>query len=65
MHNSNIITIHGYKNSTAQAYAEKYVYKFEALDEETAVKGDANGDGKLNVRDAAAIANYLAKGKNK
>lgn len=27
-------TIHGYKNSTAQKYAEKYGYKFEAIDGE-------------------------------
>ena len=97
-------TIHGYKNSTAQAYAEKYGYKFEAIDDEPAVtttavtttspttsttvstavsttavtttvpeettapatieqKGDANGDGKVNVRDAAHIAKVLAQGK--
>ena len=28
-----------------------------------ALAGDANGDGKLNVRDAAAIARHLASGK--
>ena len=83
-------TVYGYENSTAQAYAEKYGYKFEAIDDApkqttpavttTAVTtttttttttspyeglgyGDANGDGKLNVRDAAFIANKLAQGK--
>ena len=110
--------IYGYKNSTAQAYAEKYGYKFEAIDDEPAVTttvvttkpsitttittvttaantttaaksteptvtttavsttapqtteptetspvGDANGDNKLNVRDAAFIAAKLAQGK--
>ena len=29
----------------------------------TKVAGDANGDGKLNVRDAAFIAKSLAQGK--
>lgn len=34
-----------------------------ALNVNAAVRGDANGDGKLNVRDAAFIASALAKGK--
>lgn len=29
----------------------------------SSVKGDANSDGKLNVRDAATIASYLSQGK--
>ena len=60
-------TVYGYANSTAQAYAEKYGYNFEALDEDpdstTAVPGDANGDDVLNVRDAAYIAKKAAQGK--
>ena len=97
-------TIYSYKGSTAQAYAEKYGYKFEELKDESVVtttsttttspttsttvsttvsttavmtttpteitttvpieqKGDANGDGKVNVRDAAHIAKMLAQGK--
>lgn len=93
-------TIHGYKNSTAQKYAEKHGYKFEVLKDmpavtttavttvpstttttvttttvtttepqttepaETTPVGDANGDNKLNVRDAAFIAAKLALGKS-
>lgn len=60
--------IHGYIGSTAQTYAEKYGYRFEAIDAADeqdrvpgAVKGDANGDGVLNVRDAAFIANVLSQ----
>ena len=69
-------TIYGYEGSTAQAYAEKLGYKFESLgdapgqndpaattDPGTTPVGDANGDGKLNVRDAANIAYMLAVGR--
>lgn len=80
--------IYGYTDSTAQKYAEKHGYKFEALDKEPittepettttditmtdatttttvtgtqpSIPGDADGDGKLNVRDAAHIARKLA-----
>ena len=37
----------------------------EVTDQNEAVIGDANGDGKLNVRDAAYIAKMLAQGKSK
>lgn len=53
--------IYGYKNSTAQAYAEKYDYKFEALT--STLLGDANGDNKINVRDCAFIAAAIAQGR--
>ncbi len=123
-------TIYGYENSTAQAYAEEYEYKFESLGEKPIVttpavttivtttttapvttatnlkttvpattvttdkttepvtttssttvtnatttpvttttpvvtyqKGDADGDGKLSIRDAAYIAILCAKGQ--
>ena len=58
-------TIKGYAGSTAQAYAEKYGYKFKALDESGTdyEKGDANHDGFVNVRDAAVIAKALADHK--
>ena len=36
--------IHGYANSTAQAYAEKYSRKFIALDEKPAAEIVASGD---------------------
>ena len=56
-------TIYGQPNSTAQAYAEKYGYKFETIDgQPTAetLKGDANGDNSVTIADAVAILQYLA-----
>ncbi len=56
--------IYGYDGSTAQTYAEKYNYKFESLGEKPEkIIGDANDDGKLNIRDAAFIAILCAKGQ--
>ena len=60
--------IRGHKNSTAQEYARDHGYKFAVIGEDYEpvtlnVKGDANGDGVLNVRDAAYIAKTLSKGK--
>ena len=55
-------TIYGHNDSTAKAFADKYNYRFASLDEKsTAVIGDANFDGKVNVRDAAFIALYVSK----
>ena len=54
-------TIYGYKDSTAQAYAEKYKRKFAEINN-AEVDGNSNGDGVLNVRDCAFIASALAKG---
>ena len=55
-------TIYGYPDSTAQAYAEKYGYKFAPIGEQTAeaLKGDANGDNSVTIADAVAILQYLA-----
>ncbi len=59
-------TIYGYPNSTAQAYAEKYGYKFETIGEQPpteeteALKGDANGDNSVTIADTVAILQYLA-----
>ncbi|MDE6783904.1 MAG: leucine-rich repeat protein, partial [Ruminococcus sp.] len=54
-------TIYGYENSTAQAYAEKYVYNFEAMHESDipeTLSGDANCDGEVSVADATLILQY-------
>jgi len=64
--------IHGYTGSTAEKYASTYERTFVSLTGSstdvpstgTGEKGDANGDGKLNVRDAAHIASKLAKGQS-
>lgn len=46
--------IYGCKNSTAQAYAEKYGYRFAALDD-TFIKGDVNNDGVIDGTDATMV----------
>ncbi len=58
-------TIWGHDASTAQSYAKTYNRFFEVLEggSTSAISGDANGDGKLNVRDCAFIAAALAEGK--
>ena len=57
--NSESITIYGYKNSTAQAYAEEYGYKFEVIGSEpqteTLKQGDASGDGEVDILDVITI----------
>ena len=57
-------TIYGYENFTAQAYAEKYGYAFDTL--ENAVKlDDVTGDSVINAGDAAYILQYAAmRGSN-
>lgn len=64
-------TIYGYENSTAQAYAEKYGKWFVSLGEKKPVtttvttepetKGDANGDGEINVADIVLIQKCLVR----
>lgn len=61
-------TIYGYEGSTAQSYSKTYNRLFESIGSgieppKPSISGDANGDGKLNVRDCAFIANALAKGQ--
>ena len=58
-------SIVGYAGSTADTYAHTHNRQFEVLGSGTpaGTKGDANGDGKVDVRDAAFIANQLALGK--
>ncbi len=51
-------TIYGYADSTAQAYAEEYGYKFESLGNKL-VQGDADGDGELTVADAVLVQKFL------
>lgn len=55
--------IRGYTGSEAQKYADTYNLAFESLGEIPALKGDANLDGKVDVRDCAYIARALAKGE--
>ena len=55
-------TIYGYAGSTAQEYAEKYGYKFEAI-----TLGDVNSDGAVNAIDASLVLteySAIATGKN-
>ncbi|MDE5771140.1 MAG: leucine-rich repeat protein [Ruminococcus sp.] len=55
-------TIYGYENSTAQAYAERYDYKFESLGkapEKITATGDMNGDGEFNVADVVVFHKYI------
>lgn len=52
-------TIYGYEGSTAQTYAEKYGFSFEALAEKTYALGDINGDGTIDPVDATlALRQY-------
>ena len=53
-------TLHGYKGSTAEAYASKYGNPFVALEPPV---GDADGDGKLTIRDALLTVQTLLDGK--
>ncbi len=53
-------TLHGYKSSTAEAYASMYGNPFVALDPTV---GDADGDGKLTIRDALLTVQTLLDGK--
>ena len=47
-------TIRGYEGSTAQDYAKKYGYKFEAMKEPSKL-GDIDGNGIINAVDASKI----------
>ncbi len=52
------IVIHGFRNSTAQAYAEKYNRQFEPM-EESFVRGDVNGDGLFSAADMVLLQKWL------
>ena len=52
--------IHGYEGSTAEAYANMYGLKFEAIDDTKLYKnGDINGDGQFNVGDLVLMNRYI------
>lgn len=54
------IVIHGYANSTAQAYAEKYDREFKLIeDDNTTPSGDVNGDNVFNIADVVMINKWL------
>ena len=57
-------TIYGYENSTAQAYAEKYGYKFESLGKAPEKTGDLNGDNEFNISDVLTLQKYLLGGSD-
>lgn len=52
------VVIHGYADSTAQAYAEKYNRKFEIISENI-ITGDVNGDSKFNIADVVCFQKWL------
>jgi hypothetical protein len=51
------LIIHGYANSTAQAYAEKYGYKFEALPE--VALGNLDGDDTIDLKDVTLLFQFV------
>ena len=54
-------TIHGYRGSTAQEYAERHNYNFEYLSELGQDAGDLTGDKAVSVEDAQlALMEYTA-----
>ena len=55
------VTLKGTKGSAAEEYANgKALVKVDFAEGHTHLRGDANGDGIVNVRDCATIANALA-----
>lgn len=67
--NGNSLTLIGYKNSTAQTYAEKNKIKFQAIGSSTVInsstlliRGDANLDGRVSVADARKIILCISNG---
>ena len=51
--------IYGYKDSTAQAYAEKNGITFKSIESISTSKGDLNDDGVVNISDAVILQKWL------
>lgn len=62
------ITIYGYEGSYAQSYVNSYTdsnkLKFVAIDGKKVLKGDANGDGIVNVSDVTHMQFHISGSKN-
>lgn len=62
------ITIYGYEGSYAQNYVNSYTdsnkLKFVAIDGKKVLKGDANGDGVVNVSDVTHMQFHISNYKN-
>ena len=56
---SQTVTMHGYPYSTAQAFAEASGWNFVPIGAETAVSGDANGDGNFSLVDVVKVHKML------
>lgn len=55
-------TIYGYTDSTAQAYAEKYGYKFESTRDSTPIRpGDTNMDNHADLEDAQFVLEFYTE----
>lgn len=52
--------IYGYRDSTAQVYAEKHKFNFKEIeDTPDVIKGDINGDGEFNISDVVLLQKWL------
>lgn len=51
--------IYGYKDTEAERYAKENEISFVALEENTELLGDTDGDGKITIIDATYIQRYL------
>lgn len=62
------ITIYGYEDSYAQSYVKSYSAGnkliFKAIDGKKVLKGDANGDGIVNVSDVTHMQFHISGSKN-
>ena len=52
--------IYGYKDYTAQAYAEKHIFSFKEIEDTTVnIKGDVNDDGEFSISDLVLFQKWL------